>query len=191
MSNNKIKKTILNIIKNNNITNGTYVDCDTKTIYIIQKSFFGKINISTKPYPFLNIIKQNNVCNYFTFREHIHDIKSLINSVYGMISIMEYDFNAINDSDVNGYDIVMGKEILRDIIESTETLTDFTTNSVKQYEESFGGIHNLSDLLIYYLPTYVNTFLIDESMNNEYDNCYGLIKTILDKIKNKKLTLLY
>ena len=178
-------KEILELFKKNKLY-GIFIDSTTKTIYKITNTILGRRKITALKYPLFDIIKLNNQCNYFTFREHIHDIKSHINASYGLLSILEYDFSQTTD-EVTGYDINMGKELLKEVNESMEKMTHFTNESIQKYEAVFNGPNNLSDLLLFYLPSVIDRFIIDSHLNNEFNDCYRIVKTIMDRIKEKNL----
>lgn len=173
-------KEILDIFKKENLY-GKYIDCDNKIICKVV-SKFGRRKIIPIEYPLFDIIKLNNNCNYFTFREHIHDVKSHINASYGLLSILEYDINNNPSKDMEPI-----REQIKEIAESIETLTQYTTERVRNYEKIFSGRKNLSEALIFYLSSYVNIFIIDEKLDNDFDNCYRIVKSVIDTVKEKNL----
>jgi hypothetical protein len=187
MSNKDIKIT-LNKFK---LNSGYYLDVDKKELYYFSKSLIRNYKLTSKSISNFELIKRNNQCNYYTFREYNHDIKSLINSAYGMLSVIEYDIEEanINNNDLNLND---SKENLQDSIKSLEKLNTFINDTIKDLEYNFTGNYNLKDLILFYLPNYCNYIIIDNSIDTEFNNSHYIMKVIIDSVKkqnNKKIVV--
>ena len=176
-------KKIAALLKKENIKYYTWVDCQTKTINKLTKTIIGKKAISV-PYLGFDIIKQNNTCNYFKFREYTHDIKSHINAVYGMASIMSYDVDEVKPEEVNGIDINSVKDNMKEINDAITELTNFCTKKIQSYENDLNIKGNLCELMIYYIPTYCDYFIIDNGFDAEFDNCYDVMKRVTDALNS-------
>ena len=174
-------KKIVTLLKKENLKYYTWVDCQSKTINKLTKTIIGKKAISV-PYLGFDIIKQNNKCNYFKFREYTHDIKSLINAVYGMVSIMSYDIDETNPEEVSGIDIKSIQGNIKEINDSISALTNFCTKKIQTYESELNIKGNLCELMIYYVPSYSNYFIIDNEFDAEFDNCYDIMKRVTDAL---------
>lgn len=176
----------ISILKQENINSGVMINCNKQMITEFKTGLFKK-KINTKTYPFMDLIKQNNKFNYFKLREYTHDIKSYINSIYGLTSILEYDINEIVPSEENKPQCDSMKELIKELIESIESLTNFTTDTVNKYEATFSGEFKMSDLLIFYLPSYSDQIIIDSSLDKKYKLAYYILKQIITIIKEHEI----
>lgn len=182
-------KKLGNLLKEENIKYYIWVDCKNQTINKVNKTVLGKKTL-TIPYFGLDVIKRNNQCNYYRFREYTHDLKSVINSVYGNASIMSFDLEEADE--VTGIDIDAMKSMMSDMNESINELVKFASDEVQKQETKLAGKFNLSELLIYYIPTYSNYFVIDSELDADYENAYGVIKRIIELLnKEEKENLIF
>jgi hypothetical protein len=175
-------KSIKLILDKFKLNNGYYLDVINKELYSFSKLLMGKYKLVSKPIDNYDLIKRNNQCNYYTFREYNHDIKSLINCAYGMLSVIEYDIEEAEKNN-KGLDLNISKENLHDSIKSLESLNTFINDTAKNLEYKFAGNYNLKELILYYLPNYCNYIIIDDSINANFTNSHYIIKVIIESIQ--------
>lgn len=186
---NNVKK----LFKKFNISGGYYVTGND--IYKYQKKIMGD-NLIKLDNICSSLIKLNNKCNYFTFRKHIHDIKSYINGMYGMVSLLMFEDEDNNKEDNINESFDENKEYYKEINSMMNKLIKFTTNEIQSQETHFQELSNysLKDLIIYYIPTHCSTFIVDKRLDTKVNKNLNVIKHILDiveKIKGKDIVFEY
>ena len=149
----------------------------SETIKEYKKTLLG-YKYKNLNYP-VEFIKMNNKCNYFFFRNYVHDLKSHLNGIKGTSELLEMELN-------EGHGELTADEWdnLLSIKRSSDDILIITNNHLRQFESNFGQNCNLKKLLSYYMIGISDMVIIDESLNIDVENSVYIIKYILEKINN-------
>ena len=109
-----------------------------------------------------------------------------------MASILTYDIEEAKKDDITGLDIENMKGYAKDMNSSINDLVAFISVEVQCQETNLSGRYNLSELLVYYMPTYSDYFVIGSDLDSDYEDTYNIIKRIIDILnKDTKENLIF
>ena len=177
------KPYIKQIFKKSGVNSGIYYDknIDKFFKYTCNKYFSNKLK--EYEYPFKNILKIYSSCNYYTFRDHIHDVKSKLNAISGMFSLHELTVTTYYDLNTNE-ELIQSATDLGNVIED---MNNFVNEQITKMQDEHTKSEYVYQILITTIPfiKHLPVTIIDDNLQNIYiEDAYMTVKKILDAIRN-------
>lgn len=175
---------IRDYFKKSGIDSGIYYDTKINKFYQYnRKKYFNSNQLKEYLYPFKNVLRTHNCSNYYTFREHIHDIKSNLNAVSGMFSL--HELVILTDDDLKKHvELINSTSELGEVINE---ITKFINNQINIVQQKFTKSEYIYQILMVDIPFNSHKCIIDDNLRSIYVNdAYMVVKKILEITKKLK-----
>lgn len=158
----------------------------------------------------IDIIKQINQFSYYTYRNQIHDFRSVLNGLNGICEIIQFQrhpLTCMEDEDIieniegsieksveasvkkNYENYEKEKEIDVLMCQHHKLIQDYINKiqqQVNQYEIKHSRSFNLKELLMFYLADQLDEVIIDGKLDAKFVNAFHVVKKIKQIIGNHR-----